>query len=125
MFITNDFALGKGLINAYKLESEMALFPRLIIDNSFFIGATEIASQNNKANIHINELIYSMRKLYCNDFDNYRFVDYLEIMKNYKEIEMASNANSSHSFQDILNDHAKYIKINLQNENRRIVQKYH
>ena len=36
-----------------------------------------------------------------------------------------TKSESKNTFEKFLNDHAKYIKLNLQNKDKRIVQKYH
>jgi len=125
LFLNEKIAFGQGLVEAYKLESKLAVFPRLIIDDSFFSGIVYKDSEIYKRDVTIKEVEYSLKKLICNDFDQYKFIDYLEIMKNYKEKEINIYPDNKNAFDKFLNDHAKYIKLNLQNENKRIVQKYH
>ena len=64
-FCTDKFVYGKGLIEAYKLESEIALFPRILCDNSFIMGAARIEKVTFK---EICESFGNWCKNYHNDF---------------------------------------------------------
>ena len=129
LYYDDEFIYGKGLINAYKLESKLAIFPRIIIDNSFFSGVTNITNKSIQEKISSNNILSNLQDIYCNDFDNYRFIDYLTIMKNYKDKESIDHPNETMSFFKFISDHAKYIKNNLlvedTIENRIIKQKYY
>jgi hypothetical protein len=124
LYIDNEYISGKGLINAYELESEIAIFPRVIIENTFFDGASEITSQLAKKEISDIVIINSLLDCFCNDFDSYRFLDYLSIIKKYKDVEIKHEPEKSIRFEELLSAHAENIILNLKNMNRKFVQKY-
>lgn len=68
LFIDKDYLYGTGLIKAYLLENDRAIYPRILIDNTIFRGAT---SEELKFNRLERGLIS------CGD--EYLFIDYLNI----------------------------------------------
>jgi hypothetical protein len=122
MFFDEEFIYGKGLIEAYKIESEIAIFPRLIIDNTFITGASKILTLKWKKEVSFELTLESLKNIYCVDFDNNLFIDYLGMIK-YREDE-TGQASKGCSFLEILDIHARNICYNLQTENKRIEQKY-
>ena len=119
----DDFIFGKGLIDAFENESEIAVFPRIIVDNSFFAGAAKIETKNKNAPISINDIRSVLRHFFNVDFDNNEFIDYLGIMKNYRD--NAYTGSETYNFQKLLYEHGKNICNNLMTENKIILQKYH
>lgn len=73
--IQNEFVVGEGLIEAYKLESKKAVVPRIIFskeitDSSSFMEALKFTS--NK--------LYNNSRLIKRDVDGYFYIDYIGYM---------------------------------------------
>lgn len=77
LFIDDLFVIGDGLVNAYKLESEIAEMPKIIVDKTFY----EIVSHS----VHYDKTI-TCYKMLISDSDKkeddisqqeYRFLNYL------------------------------------------------
>lgn len=80
-YIQNEFVVGEGLVEAYKLESSKAIYPRIILskeitDNSKFMSALKFTS--NK--------MYNHSRLIKRDTDGYFYIDYLGYMISQSEI---------------------------------------
>lgn len=62
LYIDQEYIFGSGLVQAYKLENNIAIYPRIILDKV----------------LNINEVINSYSEiLFCIDGDGYYFIDYL------------------------------------------------
>jgi hypothetical protein len=118
----NNFLYGKGLIDAYKIESEIAIYPRIIIDDSFFTGATLVESDRYSYDVSVNQILLSLKNCYSIDFDSNKFIDYLG-MKKYTE-DNTKETYDKYPFIDLIKDNARNISYNIQTENKRIKQKY-
>lgn len=106
IYINNNFIFGNGIIKAYELENEVAIYPRIIIDSElieFTLQYIEIIKEGKLVDLqkevifpeHIDEknmftvlselygalsedmLFYSSIKV-CKDFDGQYFVDMLQ-----------------------------------------------
>ena len=101
IYFSEDFICGKGIISAYKLENEIAIFPRIIIDNSFLLAS----------NYSSLEMFYAR-----SDFDGQNYLSYLsdDLPSDKKE------------FTRLLKLHKGKIEKNLQIyvENHRVLQKF-
>lgn len=72
--IVENFAVGEGVIEAYKLESKVANFPRIVISES--IIQNEKLMEKQKL---ISKLIYKIDSFITNDEnDNISYLDYLK-----------------------------------------------
>lgn len=80
LFINDVFTYGKGLIRAYQLENEIAIFPRVILDEQVLKYIDKVNSTN------LNGC-----KIYENDFDNYYYINYLSYLFKTLEIEKLNN----------------------------------
>ena len=69
----NDFIFGKGIINAHKLESSIAIYPRVVVDSKYLLGNKDIPN----GAIVITEGFGHFKT----DFDGAVFIDYLNIVK--------------------------------------------
>jgi hypothetical protein len=120
LVFNNEFLYGKGLINAYKIESEIAIFPRIVIDESFFIGAQKMANQIYKKDLSRNELLDTLDNFFCTDFDNNKFINYLGAVDNLT----IDKTSGSYGFIEVLKDHAITIKNGLLSSDKKVLQKY-
>jgi len=108
IYFDDHYVFGKGIIDAHFLESNIALFPRIILDN------TIIKAISPEAGFEIiSDYIYE-------DFDGNKYISYLN-NKNDKE-KMLND--SEMSFDDILSTHKKLIQKNLSSEDKSVLQKY-
>jgi len=115
----DDFVYGKGLIDAYKIESEISIFPRIVIDDTFFKGAHSYVNITCKRELSDDELLESFNEFYCIDFDTNKYINYLGVMDNF-----IIDKSTKYGFYELLKDHAKNIRVGLQSKNKRKLQKY-
>jgi len=120
IIFNDDYIYGKGLIDAYKLELNNAIFPRIIIDDSSFVGATIVESKKYSTQVTTKDIEKELNAFYCIDSDRFKYLNYLEAMKDYKE----KGEKDVSKFKDLLEKHAQYIALNLKIEDRSIKQKY-
>jgi len=73
LHIDNDFIFGKGIVNAHKLESGVAIYPRIVVDSTYLLGNSNIP----KDKIVITESFGHFKT----DFDGIVFIDYLNVVK--------------------------------------------
>ena len=76
LYMDESFVYGNGLLDAYKLECEKALYPRIIIDEEL-IKLSEYCMQESED--YIME-VYNIKK----DKDKLYFLDYLNYLKDKK-----------------------------------------
>ena len=65
LFINNTFVYGKGLLDSYIMESKLAIFPRIVIDEDLLKNI----QYNNRVTLYLEK-----------DFDNLYFIDYLTLL---------------------------------------------
>lgn len=87
LFINDVFTYGKGLVNAYVLESDVAIFPRVILDEKVLIYLDKVQTVN------INGC-----KIYSKDFDNYYYVNYLSYI--FRDINLGDIYNTLKNLQE-------------------------
>jgi hypothetical protein len=122
LYIDENFIYGKGVIDAYKIESEIAIFPRIIIDDTFFQGALEIEKIKYPDDATLEKIRKLLNSHYCIDFDSNIFIDYLGNLK--YALDIIGREVIGFNFNDLLSIHAKYIRENMNTKNKRIIQKY-
>lgn len=66
LYIDNVFTMGKGIISAYNLENQIAIYPRIIIDKSI---TTSLKNDDFK-------MPYGIEEIYT-DFDGEKYINYL------------------------------------------------
>lgn len=111
IFINEDFVYGKGLIDVYGLENKIAIFPRIIIDDSFIVALQKLKAPQTSVASDIESLYAST------DFDNNKYVDYLK--------HSYVNLGDCIAFKDFLLKHKKIICCNLKEEaDKSVLQKY-
>lgn len=101
LYIDDVFTMGKGIIAAYNLESQIANYPRVIIDKSI------IASLN----LDDFKMPYGIEEIYT-DFDGEKYINYLSY----------SNKESLRKICEEL--HGYYLEMNHQESNLKVKQKY-
>lgn len=101
LYIDDVFTMGKGIISAYNLESHIANYPRVIIDNDI------IASLN----LDEFKMPYGIEEIYT-DFDGEKYINYLSYF----------NKDSLRRICEEL--HSYYLEMNNQESNLKVKQKY-
>lgn len=144
LFANDDFIYGSSLIEAYDLESKVAIFPRIIIGDSFVRGmkcCLIIADATGKykrikpdAGSITHVTIYNtFRKseyydiFFASDsFDESLFINYLAYWKWHASSE--SHSKKEPSFEEYMQKHKEKIENNLTSANKKenvaVVQKY-
>jgi len=118
-----EFLYGKGLIDAYEIESKISIFPRIVIDNSFFEGAAKIATYKNQKPVSPEEICNKLESsMDClTDSDCLKFVNYLQALKGNKEKAGGPDG----LLMKALGAHAKHIIDNINNaKDKKIEKKY-
>ena len=143
LYFDNDFICGQGIIDAHKIESQIAIFPRIIIDNKFIVEANNKIENfvklviekvlDNNPNLehvddyqHISELMLKdLKNLTKIDFDGNYFMNYLKTVyltsldKNEPDCKNSYIKNYLSKHRDIINKN-----IIWNNSDRKILQKY-
>jgi hypothetical protein len=126
LIFNKDFVYGRGIIDAYKMESEIAIFPRIVIDNSFVTAAAKLGLPGELKKATFKDMRKYMNPLTCvDDFDNHRFLDYLGVAHGIVEKKKPKDTEAIDSyFFEVLSAHKTYIVENLSVKDRRVKQKY-
>lgn len=142
LLFDDEFVLGQGLIDAYKIESEIAIFPRIIVDQTFIVNAEEEIYQRtghrNKISPPKNESDINYSQLRYDHCDENIFIDYLSscIFESFHKTEYIEGEiikrvveQNENYFADIIYKHKKIVKKNIEeniNDIRKmkILQKY-
>jgi len=106
-FIDNEknIMFGKGLIAAHKIESSLAIYPRIIVDSEILVGMKKTGDRS-----------YPIKR----DFDGLFHVNYL------CTLEPTNDGTLMGVYRDWLKKHRDYIIKNLADEkNIKIATKYH
>ena len=141
LFANDDFIYGSSLIGAYDLESKVAIFPRIIIGDSFveamkccpiIVDVTERYRHLNpdaRSTDHITNYDTFRKSIYfdiffANDnFDENLFINYLAYWKWHIDIEGQSEEKPS--FEEYLQIHKEKIEKNLTEPDKPdVAQKY-
>lgn len=101
LYIDDVFTMGKGIIAAYNLESQIANYPRVIIDKSI------IASLN----LDDFKMPYGIEEIYT-DFDGEKYINYLSY---FNKASLRKNCEKLHRY---------YLEMNNQESNLKVKQKY-
>ena len=123
MCYDEKFVYGKGLIDIYKLESEVAIFPRIILDSSYISAAAKIETQTLGTTVTFNKMKEHL-PFHQTDFDNNIYLDYLVALEDLAKYSKNITKDNNHSFDVYLKMHQDNIKENLKTKDRRILQKY-
>jgi hypothetical protein len=83
--IKNEFAVGEGLIEAYKLESEKAIYPRILLSKEITNNSKIMESLKL-----ISKKIYNSNYLIKKDNDGFFYLDYLKYRISQSDISSQS-----------------------------------
>ena len=112
LYFGKEFVCGEGLIHAYKIESEIAIFPRIIVDDSFSIAAVDEVKKSTSdrsdlrlqyaKNSDMERLDLSFQEIgleaFSTDFDGYTFIDYLKTWHSF--YYMPPTGKTLHPYQE-------------------------
>jgi hypothetical protein len=125
-----NILLGQGMIDAYKLESEIAIFPRIVVDEKLF----EYINEKNIKSDSFGDNEENLKELIKQDYDGMYFLDLLNKNILRKKGEKVSKSNSTFSIQWESDDESNYESIksavskiisdNLSRNDMNIKQKY-
>ena len=101
LYIDDVFTMGKGIIAAYNLESQIAYYPRVIIDKSII----------TYLNLDDFKMPYGIEEIYT-DFDGENYINYLSYF----------NKDSLREICEML--HSYYLEMNHLESNLKVKQKY-
>ena len=122
--------LGQGMIDAYKLESEIAIYPRVVISEKLL---NYIKKEDIKAYPFGKESIIFLKELIKKDYDGIYFLDLLNeniLRKKNEKIKKEDKRfsifweNSDDSDYDNIIKKVKHIIIDYSDESIKIKQKY-
>jgi hypothetical protein len=105
---------GPALIKAYDLETNVAIYPRVVVDEVVFREAKRNPALTGHSNGNGTQEILS---LLCQDRDAHRFIDYLAVLRHRSE---------PRSFRRFLKHHRNLIKDGIAEYrgNERVLAKY-
>jgi len=125
-----NILLGQGMIDVYKLESEIAIYPRIVVDEELYkyIDIQNVDAYPFGESGKLKEFIKK-------DYDGIFFVDLLneKILRMQEEKNKKSNnnrfsirwdPNNQSNFKKIKDSVEKTIKTNIENSDTKIKQKY-
>ena len=119
LHVDKDFVFGKGIVKAHDIESKIAIFPRVVVDNTYTI-ATHFADSCDTSKIGM-EYIGPIKA----DFDGVNFIDYLDVVKvkydiKHWKFENGLRAELETHKRNIMENVTKYSK----QDNPVVLQKY-
>ena len=108
-YIENEFVVGEGLIESYKLESKEdgAIYPRIILSKDLtndnkFMDTLKITSKN---------LYKTDKNIITEDKeDGFFFLNYFNLLKNQEQSHLNNNSNIANSNQKFYRFHQKAIQ---------------
>lgn len=122
--ITNNFILGKGIVESHKLESDIALYPRVVFEQNIINDEIhEIMTRHYRD----NNLDFISK-----DYDGYYFVNYLAILQYIppmigKMFKIPDDKIKENAIKQKINMIEKYQKIvadGLEMSNEKVKSKY-
>lgn len=75
LFYGKDFVYGKGLINAYMMEDNQAVYPRIIIDKECMMDLRQMMEPDSI----IEKMYHTVEEVICIDSDNEYFIGYINV----------------------------------------------
>lgn len=117
IFVENELIYGPGLVRAYKLESKIASYPRMIIDPDLFRVFEGTDALKSNIHTHVMEKDY-IKQMLRKDIDGLWFIDYLRGVESEFDDEFC--------YYEFLLRHANVIRKATKNlkELNDVVQKY-
>ncbi|MCL2284835.1 MAG: hypothetical protein FWC32_00555 [Firmicutes bacterium] len=137
LYFDDNFVCGQGIIDAHRLESEVAIFPRIIVDESFIVKMepsipdfyeTALQAESSRqrmdfSQVKLKDNWVEIFELFKKDFDGMFFFNYMVLLE---ATDSTSQEEKESIFAERLIHHRNIIKQNLINNvnNKRILQKY-
>ena len=138
LYFDDEFICGEGIIKAYNLESQVAIYPRVVIDKIYLEKTNgevrryaqnimnEDASKGESLGRQVDEIEKFLKECIIEDFDGVRFIDYLSrrafahyiYQLGYEAVRYESEIDG------FLKAHGEHIKANLAIDNLKIRAKY-
>jgi hypothetical protein len=117
IYFSDDFICGGGIVSVHKLENEIAIFPRIIVADSFFRAA-----ESDYPNIYNIYPIDKYNAPFSRDFDDQVFLNYINLGNDSSDYPIMSEARLKR-FEAV---HKEKIELRLfeNRETPRILQKY-
>jgi len=121
------FIYGQGIIDTYDIESQIAIFPRVVVNDKFIDAAKNVVSTNSDSTHKANsdDILSSVLASITDDFDGCKFADYLKFAY-WRFVQSKNDDTSNALFLKVLSLHQENITKNIKNNvsNMRILQKY-
>lgn len=116
LYLDDGIVFGPALINAYDIESKVACYPRIIVDDVVLKLLYENPKLLGATHHDIDDEISYLNSVTRIDFDGQRFVDYLSL-----------DVGGPDPFGDLIEQHRKLVIQNAveQRDNPRVLEKYH
>jgi len=131
LFFDDEFLCGEGIVLAHEIESQNAIYPRIIVDQKF----VEEAKKRIAIHVHglegespdapvglVEKMLHKELEDISTDFDGCMFVDYLKA--EVLSYEVQKNVHNLQAIADMLSLHKENIECNMNSDNRKILQKY-
>jgi len=131
LFFNDEFISGRGLVEAYKIESQTAFFPRVIVDEKFTdeaIAETNIIIDEIVKKMprwtHDNDYLLKELRYITTDFDECKYIDYLKA-EHLFVLDLQGTYPDS-DFVKLLTTHRDNVASNVELHcaNRKVLQKY-
>jgi len=133
LFFSNEFLSGEGIVLAHEIESQTAIYPRVVVDKLFMDEAQNQIDAHverlrkkphNQADF-VKEMLDRELEYITIDFDGCMFVDYLKYEISSYEIQRhLPNDPNRETIKEILTLHRDNIARSANSSNRKISQKY-
>ena len=138
LYFDDEFLCGEGIIEAYELESQVAIYPRVVIEKIYLEKAkeevrryvqnimNEDALKGETLGRQADEFENFLRECTLEDFDGVKFVHYLSRRAFAHYIyQLGYDAGRYEAERDgFLKVHGEHIEANLATENLKIKAKY-
>ena len=116
LYFDNEFICGQGIILAHEIENDVAIYPRIIVHQTYIDAANKALSEKELRPLSEYEYIGATSQVWC-DFDGYKVLDYLLLSNNLAPYQDKPN--------EIIKKHKEHIvrELNI-NTSERIRQKF-
>lgn len=112
LYHKNNIVFGPAMIKAYKMESQEAIYPRIIVDENLYERARKNCPEQNTEEMEVK---YIEDLLYTDIEDGYKFINY---------IECGSEFDNGEDFFHYLLEAQKIIKKGLEDSSEKVLPKF-